>query len=265
MYGGVFHNPDNDKNNNMNNNNHQDSSNKDDENNNVDFFNITTICLPTRPGWSRVIILTTESRTEKEEQATDDDAEKNAVSDGAVVVGKKSDKRSLFRNLSGIIPIWLIHQLSSGFLDSDLKFLHWQEQEREQRGGDSTTRTSNPYFMPAKADLAVNAFRQWKNAYASVLLPLPPPIQSTAVLFDRYTQHTEFCRHCQEGLETIQKIRVGTVGVVGLATVSVATMPQTPLALVGGLTVPLCLGFLLLLNRLEGNFYKGDFKHYEND
>jgi len=213
----------------------------------VGLFNLTTINIPTQPGWSRSIVIAGGSHSRDEEG--------NPI--------EKSMKSKIFGK---IIPVWLIHLLSNTFLDSDLALLHYQEQDREKRGGDNNysnnTGGEDIYFLPAPADRAINAFRKWKNEYAHVPLPLPPPINNRAILFDRYTQHTSHCRHCSEALESVKKNIVRTKGVLAVGVL--LTAATTEYTVLGGVLVVLCIAFLQILNMLEEAFKTGDYKHYEN-
>ena len=207
---------------------------------NKGFFNLTTINIPTKPGWSRAIIMTGGSHSR--------DADGNPL----------EKQKSLVAKIFSVIPTWLIHVLSTRFLNSDLAFLHYQEQEREKRGGDSE---DDVYFMPAPADRAIVAFRKWKSKYAHVPLPLPPPINTRAELFDHYTQHTSQCRHCSEALEGVKKNAVRTKGLLAVS----VFLAATKFPILGSCLVALCIGFLQLLKITEAAFMTSDYKHYKND
>ena len=97
-------------------------------------FNLTVVCLPTRPGWSRIIIFVT-------------------LPKGFVFAA---------------LPAWLLHLFPNRFLDSDLAFLHFQEQTAQERG----YAPNNPkYFMPAQVDRGITALRNWIGRHATVLRP----------------------------------------------------------------------------------------------
>lgn len=212
------------------------------------YFNLTTIGIPTKPGWNRLIVLST---MQNQKQESEDTKEKPT----------KNKKTRLRVKLLSVIPLCLVHLLSNRFLDSDLALLHYQEQERERLGGDDNENKRGVYFLPSPADRSVNAFRKWKNTYASVLLPLPPPIQSRAVIFDRYTQHTDQCRHCNKALQQVKSIRVRIVAVLALGGI----LAVTRFPVLGAIVVAGCLATIMLLNAMEEAFNKGDFRHYEND
>ena len=76
-------------------------------------FQPTQVCVPTQPGWSR-----------------------------AIIFGGSRDKKaatSPVAKLFATLPVWLLHIFSNRFLDSDLAFLHYQEQTAQQLG-DSAAR-----------------------------------------------------------------------------------------------------------------------------
>ena len=81
-------------------------------------FQLSAICIPTKPGWARAIIIPGGDAKEKDETT-------------------KKSRSSIF----SLIPKWLIHILSNKFLDTDLAFLHFQERNLARPGAD--------YFMPA--------------------------------------------------------------------------------------------------------------------
>lgn len=203
-------------------------------------FRLSAICIPTKPGWSRGIILTWRG----------DSAVNTTVGEEKEKVEiKKKKKKSLMARVFSNLPIWVTHQLSNRFLDSDLAFLHFQEQERERRPD---------YYMPAPSDRCVSALRKWTDKYVSndVSHPLPPSLPRS-MMFDRWSQHTSHCKHCQSGLQRLAQIRRSSY--VGLA-LSVLGL-QYRLAKV---TTVLCLAVLRLISIVEKSFREGEFKHYEN-
>lgn len=90
-------------------------------------FSLATICIPTRPGWSRLIVfnpvsgvLNTERGSHDPEPRADEDKSEK------VQVGKSS----VLARLSKLVPPWAGHVLSNHFLNSDLAFLPFEEHER---------------------------------------------------------------------------------------------------------------------------------------
>jgi phenylpropionate dioxygenase-like ring-hydroxylating dioxygenase large terminal subunit len=174
-------------------------------------FNLTAICIPTRPGWSRIIIFGSQRDPGK---TTADQSNKTTKKQRGSIVS------AIFRR----VPVWLVHTLSNRFLDSDLAFLHGQDYARQERmrspgaeadadcgdndssssdSGAGSNRNNNQksfgYFLPTPSDRSVVAARQWIRDYAHIPGPLPPQTRSgggSSVLFDRYGQHADHCIHC---------------------------------------------------------------------
>lgn len=113
----------------------------------VPVFNLTTILLPMKPGWSRAIIFGGQTRR----QGENDDKKTDQAS--GEVKKKKKRRKSRMQLILSILPTWALHQFSNRFLDSDLAFLHYQEQERERRAAATTGGgggSSSAYFLPAQ-------------------------------------------------------------------------------------------------------------------
>lgn len=204
-------------------------------------FRLSTVCIPTRPGWSRVIVLVGRGSED------DNDDGENA--------GKKKAP-SLVSKIFGIIPQWLLHMFSSRFLDSDLAFLHYQEREARAR---SPQRVADAYFVPAPADRCIAAVRTWVRTYARAWesQPLPESPANRDELFDRYTQHVSICKHCQNALEGVKKWKRNSYLVLGA---SIAGMQFTPVASV---TAVGSLFMLPLLNAVETGIKEGGYEHYK--
>lgn len=199
-------------------------------------FNLTTVMLPTKPGWSRIIIFGGQTRRADEGKPR---AERR--------------KKTLFAKVFSILPTWLLHQFSNRFLDSDLAFLHYQEQERQRRQVDV-----EGYFMPASADRCVAGLRKWVTTYAHIPSPLPPPMTDRNELFNRWRQHSDHCRHCRAAAQSIQVWRKRSYLALGAA-ILLSRFLMARLAAVAALVV------LRTLAGLEPSLRVGDFKHYEND
>jgi len=230
-------------------------SNNNNNNNNAeeepDLFQLRLLCIPTKPGWSRAIIITGGGSSAKEDTQTEKRDTTNTETPATTKSlsktkkKKKKKKKSLVGLIFSTLPPWVIHLLSNKFLDSDLAFLHYQEQERlryrddndnnmddaDVSSGSGSGRTaSSPlsahYFMPAASDRCIAALGKWIPKHTDYLggdgsgdsdhnhkYTLPPPISSRTELFNRYKQHTSHCRHCQQGLQTLQtRVRRGTYG-----------------------------------------------------
>jgi Pheophorbide a oxygenase len=218
-------------------------------------FNFKAICIPTAPGWSRVITVATNSSS-KENPET-----------------KKS--QSALGIVFKLIPHWFIHQLSNRFLDSDLAFLHYQEKKRARHGGGGGGGTA-AYFTPAPADRAVVELYKWINKYAHEQSPYTSTTRPNSdggrgscssssssptprsVLFDHYEQHTSHCKICQDALVGIKKWRRNSYGLLALSILGIK------LHWIAQVAAVVCLGVLRLLAVTEQAFQTGDFKHYEN-
>mmetsp|Transcript_28498 Transcript_28498/g.41613 ORF Transcript_28498/g.41613 Transcript_28498/m.41613 type:complete len:458 (+) Transcript_28498:166-1539(+) len=187
-------------------------------------FLLSALCIPTQPGWSRVIVLT-----------------------------KRSDEKpkTLLAKIFSILPPFLMHQLSNRFLDSDLAFLHYQERNAA---------SGHKYYIPSPADRCIAAYRKWIPTYTNnVVSPdTLPPEMTPSVLFDRYTQHTSHCRHCQDGLKGIKKWRRTCYGILTLSVLGIRKFWMARLSTL------LCLSMLRVFSKLEKTMKVGGFKHYEN-
>ena len=92
-------------------------------------FNLTVVCIPTAPGWSRAIIYGGAKPTTKAERKAQAEADA-AAGRPAQAVRPSSMAAKVFKAL----PVWLVHLLSNRFLDSDLAFLHYQARARTGEG-----------------------------------------------------------------------------------------------------------------------------------
>lgn len=224
-------------------------------------FELTTILIPTRPGWSRIITLGAPTKRQRRRVALERKRQRSAE-EGLVKQEKGKAPRkggqkrvSLMQRLFTSLPTWVSHQFSNRFLDSDLAFLHFQEQERQRRNAAGMA----PYFMPAPADRTVTALRKWIETYAHIPGPLPPLITDRKALFDRWSQHTEQCRHCRNALKGMQKIRKRTYATMALSVLFVGK------SMLARLLIVVCLAILRLVATIEPSFKDGGFNHYEND
>ena len=216
-------------------------------------FNLTVVCVPTGPGRSRAIIFGGKRPATKAEQRAERDAAKAAGkaegSSGRAAERPGSLAAKIFRSL----PVWLVHIGSSRFLDSDLAFLHFQEQTLHHRGDDA----ASAYFMPTPSDRCIAALRRWLRQYASVMRPLPPPEHDRQVLFNRWTQHTAHCVHCQAAYFALGRWRTATYGVLALSLIAISHW----LARVAAVA---CVGLLRLYALLEGQLTLGGVNGYEH-
>lgn len=199
-------------------------------------FNLTTILVPTKPGWSRIIIFG--SQIAKSKDAKD-----------------SSRRTSVIGKIFGLLPVWLIHQLTNRFLDSDLVFLHVQDRDRERRSFGSA---SYGYFMPAPADRCVRAIRKWVNDYAHVLGPLPPLETKRQILFDRWYQHSDQCQHCARAAEGVKSWRNKIYWTMAACILLLHKYLLARVVAVG------CLFLLRACKWVESTVRDGEFNHYKN-
>ena len=221
-------------------------------------FNLTAIMIPTKPGWSRLILHA--GPGSRGVPAEDNDAS---------VVSKRRPRATFMLNVVSLLPIWLTHQISNGFLDSDLAFLHFQEQERlVKRKGDY-----DGYCMPAPSDRCIAAIRRWILQYAHICTTasvqglandevsqalLPPTPLDRSVLFNHWSQHSDQCKHCRAAMDSIKVWRKNT-----LIVLSVGVLMSTEF-LAARLFVVACLAVLSLLSAAESSITKGGFEHFKN-
>ena len=247
-------------------------------------FTLGVLCIPTKPGWSRAIIITggkskqIQAKADKLTQQLVSSPESSTALDTSDTEStkpkKKKQKKSLLAKIFGIVPVWVIHLLSNKFLDSDLAFLHHQEQERlRYDGATGNSGSSSYYYMPAPADRCIAKLRQWIPKHTDYMgtkdghkYSLPPIIVNRSQLFDRYLQHTIHCKHCQEGLKFL-RTKAKKIAWSALFTSVVAShfLGKRLLGLAAKLMAVACLGVIRFTTSLEKAFLVGDFKHYENE
>mmetsp|Transcript_11799 Transcript_11799/g.15408 ORF Transcript_11799/g.15408 Transcript_11799/m.15408 type:complete len:530 (+) Transcript_11799:62-1651(+) len=183
-------------------------------------FTLNAFCTPTEPGWSRVILPSP--------------------------------------RIGGPIPTWLVHILSSRFLDSDLAFLYFQELALVSPDKANLS-PEKAFYMPSESDQSIAAFHRWFQSlgwgkamsqdYSESELPRKQ-------LFDRYQQHVAQCVECQKGLRHIKKTRRITtalclIGFIWQKSVLVRT------AMVVSVIVALAC------KKLEDYFHARDYLHYK--
>lgn len=176
--------------------------------------------------------------------------------------GKNPAKVSFMRKLFKLLPLWVTHIFSNKFFDSDLAFLHNQEQGR-RRSMDRGQRTDSSYFMPAESDRSIVALCDWIQKYAlsytqNQFMQLPPAIYERSRLFDRWEQHTSKCKVCLQALDGIKKWRRGSQ-IALAASILLGFRFWFP-----RVVAVASLAMMKALSNVESAFYKGEFKHYEN-
>ena len=197
-------------------------------------FNLTAFMTPTKPGWSRLILLGANRNPDAETRKTE----------------------RVYTKIVRRIPPWLLHTFSHKFLDSDLYFLHFQEQERIRRDPEDSNQLL-PYFMPSKSDRCIGAFRRWVGKYARFQLPLPPPIPDRSVLFDRWNQHGKNCIHCTNARKNVEKWKKRTRMTL-YASILLSKFP------IARAVVVFCLIATNRLTAFEKAQAEGGFDHFDN-
>lgn len=201
-------------------------------------FNLTAYMTPTKPGWSRIILL------------------------GAQQNPEKRQKESLLAKIFRKLPAWIIHTLNNRFLDSDLYFLHYQEHERRARENPNAVNNTSYYFMPTQADRCVSALRRWVQQYAPSVLSMSttlPVIADRTILFDRWEQHGQHCRHCTRAKQRLQEWKTYSRRVL-----YAGILLSFKFKLAARLGVILSLVVWNRLTALEQALVTGGFNHYEN-
>ena len=187
-------------------------------------FNLTTVMIPTRPGWSRIIILSSNARSTLMRKSR-----------------PCSTRISWRSRVLACLPIWFLHLRSNTFLDSDLVFLHCQEQERQR----------STYFMPAPADRCVAAIQEWFHSFAEVPPPPPNPIDIRSGSFNRWNQHVDSCKHCHAAFDRVLRLKNRAVYVLALSAFLVNRLA------VARVLLPASIVLLAALQRLEYKFRHG--------
>ena len=230
-------------------------------------WQLAVLCVPTKPGWSRVMVFSAPPAEPVEEgpKTTSLDATTEEASSAVDKKSKKKKKGSLASKIFKILPPWVSHLLSNKFFDSDMAFLHYQEQLRRPNGGSDTARLRGDarYFMPSECDRSIAALHGWIGQYAASYVlhqatQLPPAIYDRSKLFHRWGQHTSHCKICQDALASIQKWKRATkLALAGCVLLGFRHWAPRILAMIA-------VGIFSILGKIEGAFYKGEFKHYEN-
>jgi len=240
-------------------------------------FNLAVLCIPVRPGWSRAILFSPGSNDDSTD--TDDDSGRTGDDNSPATKKNKSSssstssasfKTKLIKAIFSSIPVWVVHQLNSRFLDSDLAFLHFQELERSRRqkvisataspSKKSTMNGAESYFMPAASDRCISALRSWFTKYTDNMSgfgPLEKELPKSE-MFDRWTQHTSKCIHCQNGLKQLAKTRKVLFGITALSLLGINKFVFAKILFL------ISLAAQPLITKIENSFKDGGFKHYEN-
>ena len=139
-------------------------------------------------------------------------------------------------------PRWITHYTQNIVLDSDVVFLSTQD-ETLQHFEHAQQRPN--YYLPARSDAMVVAFRKWLQMYGSPAwlgipaarsgstggssmswIRVPPPRHGREALLDRYRQHTQICSSCRVAHERLHRLS-GILRVVSFgALVVTALLPR---------------------------------------
>ena len=118
-------------------------------------------------------------------------------------------------------PRWITHFSQNIILDSDVVFLSTQDErlreiqsDKEKKTLEANSLIARTYYMPARSDTMVAAFRKWLGWNPITWLGIPakrssgerlgwirpqsvPARQGRDALLDRYRQHTDICSSCR--------------------------------------------------------------------
>lgn len=200
-----------------------------------DDFPLSFLQVPISPGMSRVIIL-------------------------------YNTQEGLGLNTLMKLPKWMLHIYNNKFLDSDLAFVHYQELTLKKA---AAAKWRTGYFMPAKCDQPISAYRRWLEAegalcvtpeYAATIPESPP----RSVLLNRYEGHTQHCKHCLTAYTGLRRWqwRFGMIFGVSLAIdrLRLGSKRLRPLWI---LLQILSLGIVPGLQQVRKSFHFVDYEHYK--
>ena len=159
-------------------------------------------------------------------------------------------------------PRWITHFSQNIVMDSDVVFLSRQD---ETLGTADVERNKANYYLPAKSDTMVTAFRKWLSNHGGnqpEWLGIPSartvgePVgwlrpqhisvkQGRDALLDRYRQHTDVCSSCRQAHKNLYVIREALQYLSGLLLVSTATCTSTKKRLKLALGIASAFSFLL--------------------
>jgi len=159
-----------------------------------EFTSFNVYCVPTKPGWSRLISYIATTR-----------------------------KLPFLIRMFLKLPSFLDHALvRNKVLDGDSVFLHYQEhylRDKETRDGKSW---SDLFYTPNSSDTLLLRARNWFDKQGSPYLKSrksPELITDHRVLLNRYEQHTKNCTKCLRALRVIEALKwltaVGTCASFG--------------------------------------------------
>jgi phenylpropionate dioxygenase-like ring-hydroxylating dioxygenase large terminal subunit len=169
-------------------------------------------------------------------------------------------------------PRWITHFAQNIVIDSDVVFLAAQDERLWESASKERNSPLNQYYLPARSDAMVVAFRKWLQAYGRpswIGIPASrsdggsatwegvPKRHGRDALLDRYRQHTEVCSSCRTAhLWLTRASRVLTCGaVLALAIASSGLVVKPKRWLLSGLSLLLTalpqIALRPLVQRLE--------------
>ncbi len=127
-------------------------------------------------------------------------------------------------------PRWFNHLSQNEVIDSDVVFLHAQDQILQK----SMQRRNQPkYYLPAKCDTMVIAFRKWLDRYTDKKVrgwmngQDQLEVSSRLNLLDRFEQHTKVCSSCRIAHKNFKRLDSTCFG-LGLIAVAIAASGLFP-------------------------------------
>jgi hypothetical protein len=222
---------------------------------------LATYCVPTKPGWVRPLA--------------------TVIHDSSRPLGGTLAERALGLFMSGLLPTWIGHILSSFVLHQDAGLLYKQYRNLRERGynagyeaGAAAANTEAPavttplyeqlVYTPTSVDRGVLLFRKWLRKHAGGGVPWACedilPARGTEDIYDMWGAHTQHCKYCQDAYRNLELARYASLGVLGASLLAMPDASSERTALVC-LSAALAAG-LHQFNRL---FRRYEFSHADND
>jgi phenylpropionate dioxygenase-like ring-hydroxylating dioxygenase large terminal subunit len=144
-------------------------------------------------------------------------------------------------------PRWITHFAQNLVIDSDVVFLAAQDERLRQEAAQAKHKSPlSQYYLPARSDAMVVAFRKWLQAFGSpAWIGIPaarsdgdgglgswegvPERHGRDALLDRYRQHTEICSSCRTAHRWLKRSsRILTGGAVLALAIASSGLIDTP-------------------------------------
>lgn len=162
-----------------------------------------------------------------------------------------------------LTPNWYSHLNQNNILEDDQIFLHYQERFLDKK--DPKNNYAQACYLPTKADLYVNEFRNWINKYN--VNPFPnshlPSSPNNHELVERYYSHTINCHSCKTALTNLKKIRFSLIIIAAilwsLTPLIIINMESLPTLITIASSVISIISFAiyLWLGKIERKFFEG--------